>query len=52
MRQGLLSFMDFVREPGTIVRLRTDTSVAIEVINGGSSRSPALMDEFRCVHAI
>lgn len=52
MRQGLLSFMDFVREPGTIVRLRTDTSVAIEVINGGSSRSPALMDEFRRVHAV
>lgn len=52
VRLGLLSFVDFLREPATIVRLRTDSRVAMEVINSGSSRSPALMWELRRLHTV
>lgn len=52
VRLGLLSFVDFLREPATIVRLRTDSRVAMEVINSGSSRSPALMQELRRLHKV
>lgn len=34
------------------MRLRTDSRVATEVINSGSSRSPALMRELRRLHAV
>lgn len=43
VRLGLLSFVDFLRSPSTIIRLRTDSRVAMEVINSGSSTSPPLM---------
>ena len=35
-----------------LLRLRVDSRVAMHVINGFSSRSPALMDELRKLHAV
>lgn len=52
VRLGLLSFVHFLREPGTIIRLRTDSRVAMEVVNSGTSRSPALMRELRRLHTV
>lgn len=36
--------------PGTIIRLRTDSMVALGVIKATSSRSPVLMNEYRQLH--
>eukprot|EP00170_Pyropia_yezoensis_P005554 contig_22552_g5569 len=52
LRLGLPSFVAVLREPGTIIRLRKDSRVAMEVINSVSSRSPALMKELRRLHAV
>eukprot|EP00170_Pyropia_yezoensis_P006587 contig_26870_g6608 len=52
VRLGLLSFVHFLREPGTIIRLRTDSRVAMEVANSGTSRSPELMRELRKLHMV
>lgn len=38
--------------PGTIIRLRTDSMVALGVINATSSRSPVLMNEYRALHEL
>lgn len=35
-----------------VLRLRVDSQVAIHVINGFSSRSPALMRELRKLHDV
>jgi len=52
VRLGLLSFVDVLRQPDTVVRLRTDSLVTLHVINTGSSRSIALMEEMRRLHAV
>lgn len=38
--------------PGTIIRLRTDSMVALGVIKATSSRSPVLMNEYRALHEL
>lgn len=38
--------------PGTIIRLRTDSMMALGVLNAQSSRSIVLMDEYRALHAL
>jgi len=38
--------------PGTIIRLRTDSMVALGVLNAQSSRSLVLMEEMRALHAL
>jgi len=38
--------------PGTIIRLRTDSMVALGVLNAQSSRSLVLMEEYRALHAL
>lgn len=43
---ALRSFRHLI-PPGTIIRLRTDSMVALGVMRAGSSRSPVLMDEMR-----
>lgn len=52
VRLGLLPFVDFLRQPETIIRLRTDSLVTMHVINTGSSRSDALMRELRRLHRV
>lgn len=44
--RALLSFRHLI-PAGSIIRLRTDSMVALFVMRAGSSRSPALMDEMR-----
>jgi len=44
--RALLSFRHLI-PAGAIIRLRTDTMVALGVLRAGSSRSPILMDEMR-----
>lgn len=43
---SLKSFRHLI-PPGTVLRLRTDSMVALYVIQSGSSRSPVLMNEMR-----
>lgn len=52
VRLGLLSFVDFLRQPETIVRLKVDSMVAMHTINALSSRSEAVMNELRRLHAV
>lgn len=47
VRLGLLSFVNFLKQPETIVRLVTDSRVVMHVVNNGSSRSAAVMRELR-----
>lgn len=46
---ALRSFRQHI-PPGTIIRLRTDSMVALGVIKATSSRSPVLMNEYRELH--
>lgn len=48
---ALRSFRSHI-PPGTIIRLRTDSMVALGVLNAQSSRSLVLMDEYRTLHAL
>jgi len=52
VRLGLLSFVDWSRQPDTVVRLRTVSLVTLHVITTGSSRPIALMEENRRLHAV
>lgn len=47
VRLGLLSFVDFLKRPETVLRLVTDSQVVMHVVNSGSSRSKAVMAELR-----
>jgi len=48
---ALRSFSSLI-PAGTIIRLRTDSMVALGVLNAGSSRSPVLMAQYRHLHEI
>eukprot|EP00170_Pyropia_yezoensis_P007380 contig_30246_g7403 len=47
VRLGLLSFVDFLKQPETIFRLVTDSRVVMLVVNIRRSRSTAVMRELR-----
>lgn len=49
--RALVSFRHLI-PPGTVLRLRTDSMVALHVIRAGSSRSAVLMDEMRTHHEL
>lgn len=49
--RALVSFRHLI-PPGTVLRLRTDSMVALHVIRAGSSRSAILMDEMRTLHEL
>jgi len=49
--RALLSFRHLL-PAGSIIRLRTDSMVALGVMRAGSSRSPVLMDEMRDLHEV
>jgi len=48
----VLRFFYTLIPPGTILRLRTDSMVALGVITAGSSRSPVLMSQYRELHEL
>lgn len=50
VRLGLLSFVNFLKDPTTLVRLKTDSQVVMHVVNNGSSKSKAVMAELRRLH--
>lgn len=50
VRLGLLSFVNFLKDPTTLVRLMTDSQVVMHVVNNGSSKSKAVMAELRRLH--
>lgn len=52
VRLGLLSFVNLLKEPHTLVWLKTDLQVVMHVMNNGSSKSRAVMRELRRVHAV
>lgn len=52
VRLGLLSFVDLLKDPPTLVRLKTDSQVVMHVVNNGSSKSRAVMRELRRLHAV
>eukprot|EP00168_Porphyra_purpurea_P020480 TRINITY_DN863_c0_g1_i8.p1 TRINITY_DN863_c0_g1~~TRINITY_DN863_c0_g1_i8.p1 ORF type:complete len:496 (-),score=36.89 TRINITY_DN863_c0_g1_i8:1016-2503(-) len=52
VRLGLLSFVDFLKDPTTLVQLKTDSRVVMHFINSGSSRSKAVMHELRRLLAV
>jgi len=52
VRLGLLSFVDLLKDPHTLVRLKTDSQVVMHVVNNGSSRSNAVMHELRRLHDV
>lgn len=52
VRLGLLSFVNFLKDIETIVRLVTDSRVVMHVVNNGSSRSKAVMRELRRLKAV
>lgn len=52
VRLGLLSFVDLLKDPHTLVRLKTDSQVVMHVVNNGSSRSKAVMAELRRLRAV
>lgn len=49
--RALLSFRTLIPH-GSIIRLRTDSMVALGVMRAGSSRSPVLMNEMRALHEL
>jgi len=52
VRLGLKSFRTLLADRETIIRLRMDSTVAIGVINNGTSSSPTMMAELRRLHAL
>jgi len=47
VRLAILSFVEHLRPEGTVVRLMMDSLVSVHVINNGTSKSDAMMDELR-----
>lgn len=52
VRLCLQSFGRGLLQPGGLLRVRVDNRVAMHVINGFTSRSPALMAELRRLHVV
>jgi len=52
VRLGLQSFRALMADRETIIRLKMDSTVAIGVINNGTSSSPTMMAELRRLHAL
>jgi len=52
VRLGLQSFRHLLADRESIIRLKMDSTVAIGVINKGTSSSPTMMAELRHLHAL
>jgi len=48
----LQSFRHLLTDRETVIRLKMDSTVAIGVMNNGTSSSPAMMDELQLLHAV
>jgi len=52
LRLALHSLRHLFADREKVIRLKTDSTVAIGAINNGTSSSPAMMDELRLLHAV
>jgi len=52
VRLALQSLRHLFADREKVIRLKTDSTVAIGAINNGTSSSPAMMDELRLLHAV
>jgi len=52
VRLAVQSFLPLLRKDGTVVRLMMDSMVGVHVVNNGTSRSEAMMQELRTLHAL